>query len=165
MITLIAAVGRNNEIGLDNKLLCSIPEDMKHFRSYTMGKMLVMGRKTFESIGSKTLPGRTSVVITSGHANPAADTVFVNSIEEAMLYKNRVPELVVIGGAQVYNQTMCYADKLVITHIDCDFNADSYFPIIDNTKWMINSVIDGEDETYRYKFVEYVNNESMRVSN
>lgn len=158
MITLIAAIGRNNEIGYKNELLWKIPEDMKHFKAYTMGKVIIMGRKTFASIGNKPLPGRKSVVISTQDLHSQA--IRAGSIDAALSIDYCYPEIVVIGGASVYNQTIDRADKLVITHVDAEFKADTFFPKIDSAKWKINSSLDGGDETYKYKFVEYVRHES-----
>lgn len=159
MITLIAAIGRNNELGLDNKLLWSIPEDMKHFKSYTMGKVVVMGRKTFESIGSKTLPGRKCIVVSTQDLHGLA--IRAKSVTEALSVDYCYPELVVIGGESVYSQAIGLAQKLVITHVDAEFKADCFFPKIDPAIWKINSSVDSKTELYNYKFVEYVRNESM----
>ena len=159
MITLIAAIGRNGEIGLNNKLLWSIPEDMKHFKSYTMGKTVIMGFKTFHSIG-KALPGRKNIVITSRDLGGAA--IPARSINAALSVENCYPELVIIGGASIYNQTIELADKLVITHVDANFEADVYFPTIDLTKWSINSILESKNDSYSYKFVEYIRNEGTR---
>jgi len=154
MITLIAAIGLNREIGLDNKLLCSIPEDMKHFKSYTMGKVVIMGRKTFASIGHKPLPGRKCIVISSQDLGPAA--IRAKTVEDAFSIDHCYPEIVVIGGESVYRQAMPYADKLVITHIDAEFKADSFFPEIDLKIWKPNTAIESRDENYNYRFVEYI---------
>lgn len=162
MITLIAAIGRNREIGYGNDLLWKIPEDMKHFKTYTMGKVVIMGRKTFASIG-RTLPGRKNIVIST--QNLANQCVIAHTIESALSIEHCYPELVIIGGASLYEQTIEFADKLVITHVDAEFNADTFFPMIDLTQWKINSTIDGSDETYKYKFVEYIRNENIRDIN
>ncbi len=162
MITLIAAIGRNNEIGLNNKLLWNIPdipEDMKHFKTYTMGKVLIMGRKTFASIGNKPLPGRKCIVISSQDLNGLA--IRAKDIESALSIDHCYPEIVIIGGESIYRQTIDLADKLVITHVDAEFTADAFFPEIDLTRWSINSTIDGSNEAYKYKFVEYIRNEGM----
>lgn len=158
MITLIAAIGRNREIGFENKLLWNIPEDMKHFKSYTMGKVLIMGRKTFASIGNRSLPGRKCIVVSSHEIH---GVVRARDIDSALSIDYCYPEIVVIGGESVYRQTIDRADKLVITHVDADFKADTFFPPVDLTKWRINSTIDGSNETYNYKFVEYVRNEGI----
>jgi dihydrofolate reductase len=162
MITLIAAIGRNNELGLDNKLLWNIPEDMKHFKSYTMGKVLIMGRKTFASIGNKPLPGRKCIVVsTQGLAGQA---IRARDIEAALSIDHCYPEIVVIGGASVYNQTIGLANKLVITHVDAEFKADTFFPVIDLAVWKINSLLESNSELFKYKFVEYVRvNESIGI--
>ena len=156
MITLIAAIGRNNELGLGNKLLCSIPEDMKHFKSYTMSKVVIMGSNTFISIG-RPLPGRKNIVITS---KPMMGVIVAKDINSALSIQHCYDEMVVIGGASIYKQTIGLADKLVMTHIDSNFEADVFFPVIDLTKWKINSTLEGSNETYKYRFVEYTRNES-----
>ncbi len=158
MITLIAAIGRNNEIGLGNKLLWNIPEDMKHFKSYTMGKVVVMGSNTFLSIGMKPLPGRKCVVISHRDLHGCA-AIPAKSIDDALSIEHCYNELVIIGGASVYNQTIGIADKLVITHIDSEFTADTYFPMIDPRLWKINSEVVGNDANFDYRFVEYIRHE------
>lgn len=161
MITLIAAIGRNREIGLDNKLVCSFSEDMKHFKAYTMGKVIIMGRKTFASIGNKPLPGRKCIVISSQDLHGAS--IRAKDVEEAFSIDHCYPEIVVIGGESVYRQAMPFADKLVITHIDEEFNADSFFPEIDPKVWKINSIVEGGTVPFNYKFVEYIRNEGSGV--
>lgn len=160
MITLIAAVGKNNEIGLDNQLLWKISEDMRHFKEYTMGKTIVMGRKTFESIGSKPLPGRKCVVVTSRDLMGSL-CIVVKTVNEAMSLSQYYPEIVVIGGQAIYEQTIEYATKLLVTHVDAEFNADTFFPKIDLSVWKVNSSVDSNNDQYNYKFVEYIRNESM----
>lgn len=160
MITLIAAIGKNREIGLNGKLLWHIPDDLTHFKNYTLGKMIVMGSNTFASIGNKPLPGRKCVVIsTHGLAGLA---IHAKSVDAALSIEHCYPEIVVIGGASVYEQTISRASKLVITHVDAKFNADTYFPEIDLSVWKINTSIDKDDGTYAYKIVEYVRYESIR---
>lgn len=154
MITLIAAIGRNNEIGLGNRLLWNIPEDMKHFRAYTMGKVVVMGSNTFASIGYKPLPGRKCVVISRKDLHGCA-AIPAKSIEEALSIEHCYDELVIIGGASIYEQTIDIADKLVITHVDAEFEADTFFPYIDLIKWNIDRTIEGVDANFKYKFIEY----------
>ena len=163
MITLIAAIGRNNELGLKNKLPWSIPEDLKHFKAYTLGKVVVMGSNTFSSLNHRPLPGRKNIVISSQELT-CLTAIRAKSLEGVLDIEDCYPELVIIGGASIYNQTIGIADKLVITHIDAEFKADIFFPQIDLTQWSINSSIEGSNETYKYKFVEYLRNESSRVS-
>lgn len=153
MITLIAAIGRNREIGYNNQLLWNIPEDMRHFKSYTMGKVLIMGRKTFMSIGGKPLPGRKCIVVSSQPLNGLAITA--KSVDHALSIDYCYPEIVVIGGASIYEQTIDLAHKLVITHVDAEFTADTYFPEIDQTKWTASSTRESSTDTMNYRFVEY----------
>lgn len=128
---------------------------MKHFRAYTMGKVVIMGRKTYASIGNKPLPGRKCIVVSTSDLNE----ITAHSVDEALSIEYCYPELVVIGGASIYAQTIDRADKLVITHIDAEFTADTFFPDIDLSKWKINkSVASGNDE-FSYRFVEYIRNE------
>lgn len=152
MITLIAAIGRNNELGFKNKLLWNIPDDMAHFKSYTMGKVVIMGRKTFASIG-KELPGRRNVIISS--YNCGSIGIAAHSIDAALSIENCYDELVVIGGASIYEQTIDRADKLVITHIDAEFEADAFFPLVNLTEWSANVKVDKIDVQYSYKIIEY----------
>ncbi len=152
MITLIAAIGRNNELGLNNSLPWSIPEDLKHFKSYTMGKVVVLGRKTYQSIGRQ-LPGRKFIVITTQHLD---NVLCVDDINRALSVDYCYPEIVVAGGESIYRQTIDLANRLVITHIDSDFSADTYFPNIDLSVWKVQSSTDSYNDKYTYKFVEYV---------
>ena len=151
MITLIAAMGRNREIGFENKLLWSISEDMKHFKEYTTGKVVVMGRKTFDSIG-RTLPGRKNVIITT---KGIPNILCVPSIDAALSIEHCYPELVIIGGETIYRQIMPLAHKLVITHIDAIFQADTFFPKICSKEWEQSSDTGGNNEKYNYRFTTY----------
>lgn len=153
MITLIAAIGQDNEIGFDNKLLWKIPEDMNHFKEYTMGKVIVMGRKTYESIG-RSLPGRKCIVVTSSLLNNAVITA--KSVEDALSIDYCYPEIVIIGGETLYKQTINRANKLVITHVHHKFIADCFFPQINKDEWVVNSSIDSSNADYKYTFVEYL---------
>lgn len=165
MITLIAAIGRNNEIGYKNKLLWNIPEDMQHFKSYTMGKVVLMGSNTFLSMRNRPLPGRKCVVISRRDLH-GCGAIPAKSIIDALSIEHCYPELVVIGGASIYEQTIDLAHKLIITHIDADFVADTYFPKIDLEQWKINNVIDGSNNNiFNYRFVEYLRNEDNRDIN
>ncbi len=137
-IALISAVASNGCIGKDNKLPWHIPEDLKHFKAMTMGKTVIMGQKTFESILGyigKPFPGRNNVVLTldKKYAAPEGVSVFY-SIEEALKhYENE--DVFFIGGASIYRQTIDLADTLYITHIHRKVDGDVFFPEIDMTKW------------------------------
>src|SRR3989344_4033014 len=142
MISLIAAIGKNNELGKGNTLLWSMPVDMKHFRETTALHSVIMGRKTFESIG-KPLPNRRNVVITrdvnykKGLPAEAGGIEVVHSLAGALdLFPDPNEEIFIIGGAELYRQTMEIADRLYITHIEAeDKNADAFFPEIIPIAW------------------------------
>jgi dihydrofolate reductase len=136
MISLIAAIGKNNELGKENKLLWSLPADMKHFKDITTLHTVIMGRKTFESIG-KPLPNRRNIVITRD-VNYKKDGVEVaHSLAHALdLAGDMNEEIFIIGGAELYKDTIDIADKLYITHIDAeDKDADAFFPEIIPIAW------------------------------
>lgn len=130
-ISMIAAIGANGEIGADNKLLWSIPEDMQWFKSHTMYKDVIMGRRTFESIG-KPLPKRRNIVLTRDREWEAPEGVHVyHSVEEVLADREGPPglEVMVIGGAEIYKQFLPYATKLYITNVHKEFpEADTFFP-------------------------------------
>ncbi|MEK7539185.1 MAG: dihydrofolate reductase [Patescibacteria group bacterium] len=136
MISLIAAIGKNNELGKGNALLWHMPADLKHFRKVTLLHPVVMGRKTFESIG-KPLPNRRNIVITRDANYKKAGVEIVHSLAGALdLFSDKNEEIFIIGGAEIYKQTMPIADKLYITHIEAeDKKADAFFPKINENEW------------------------------
>src|SRR5882724_9049383 len=132
VISLVVAMARNNVIGRDNGLPWGrLPEDLKHFKAVTMGKPVLMGRKTFESIG-KPLPGRTNFVLTRDAKWKAEGVVVIHSLDEALTGD----ELSGIGGAEIYRLLLPLADRIYLTRIDTDVSGDTVFPSIDYTKWM-----------------------------
>ena len=136
MISLIAAIGKNNELGKNNTLLWHLPADLKHFREITSLHAVIMGRKTFESIG-KPLPNRRNIVITRDADYKKEGVEVVHSLSGAL---DKIPdkneEIFVIGGAEIYKQTMPIADKLYITHVGAeDRDADAFFPEIIPVVW------------------------------
>lgn len=165
MLSLIVAVAESNAIGKENKLLWHISEDLKYFRKVTTGHPVIMGRKTYESIG-KPLPGRRNIVVTrSGYVNgevknPLTTTLECsNSIESAINIAKGEGEFFVIGGGELYKQTFNAADKLYITHIYSSIDSpDTFFPSIDSSEWEV----EWEDEMKHdyengidFKFVIY----------
>lgn len=138
-VYIIAAVDEELAIGKKNSLLCSLPEDLKRFRTLTEDRPVIMGRKTFESIGSKPLPGRQNIVITSHPEKYERKGVIVaSSLKAALKIAKKIDrEMVfIIGGSQVYKEAMDEADTLLITHIHKSFkDADSFFPKISSRKW------------------------------
>ncbi|ATP40093.1 dihydrofolate reductase [Solibacillus sp. R5-41] len=127
MISLIVAHDKNYVIGYENSMPWHLPGDLQYFKEMTMGKPIIMGRKTFESIG-RPLPGRRNIVITRNADYEAQGVEVVGSLDEALLLVKDVEEIMIIGGAQIFEQAMTIADKLYITVIHHEFNGDTYFP-------------------------------------
>ena len=127
MISLIACIGKNRGLGKDNQLLYKIPADMKFFKETTAGHTVVMGKNTFLSIG-RPLPNRTNIVITRDPNFKAENVIVCNSIHEALQKARSNEEVMVIGGAQIYAQTIGKADKLYLTVVDDEKAADAFFP-------------------------------------
>ncbi|MHB2017748.1 MAG: dihydrofolate reductase [Candidatus Xenobia bacterium] len=134
MISLLVAMDRGRGIGRNNDLLFKLPDDMKHFREVTMGKPLVMGRRTFDSIG-RALPGRRNIVISRQADWCAPGCEHARSLEEALRMAGDVPEVVVIGGAQIYREALKRADRIYLTRVDTVQPADVYFPELDPQQW------------------------------
>ena len=160
IMNLIVAADKNWGIGKDNKLLVSIPSDMKFFRQETMGKVVVMGRKTLESFpNGLPLKNRTNVVLTSDKNYQVKDAVIVHSIDEVLeeLKKYDDNEIYVIGGGKVYEELLPYCDVAHVTKIDFAFEADTHFPNLDeDPEWEITAASD--EQTYfdlEYTFVKY----------
>ena len=155
-ISLIAAIGKNRELGRGNDLIFKIPEDMKHFKETTSGHVVIMGRKTYESIG-RPLPNRTNIIVSRNTDYVVPDgVVVVPSIEEAIesAKKFESDEAFVIGGAQIYALAIPYADILDLTLVDGEANdADAFFPDYSAFKKTISEK-ESRDENYKYKFVE-----------
>lgn len=140
-ISIIAAIGQNRELGKNNKLLWHIPEDLKHFKKLTKGHTVIMGRKTFESLG-KPLTNRINIIITANKSykikpyyvsiNQLIKTVICHSLEDAIKiaqqYEKSNGEIFIIGGGQIYQQAMKYADKLYLTIMEGKYDADTFFP-------------------------------------
>ena len=157
MISLIAAMDKNHLIGKNNDLPWRLPADLAYFKKVTMGNTIVMGRKTFESIG-KPLPGRENVIVTSQQDYKVEGASIVHSIEELLQLDKDSKELFVIGGARLYEQTLAHADRLYLTEIQEQFEGDAYFPAIDEYKWSVVSKTEGvkdEKNPYTYYFTVY----------
>ncbi|HAT1597176.1 TPA: dihydrofolate reductase [Legionella pneumophila] len=133
LISLIAAVDETGGLGVNNQLLCYLPADLQHFKSITMGKPVIMGRKTYESIG-KPLPGRLNIVI-SQMIQSIPGVIVVNSLRQAINETADAPEVMIIGGAKIYSQAILMANRLYITRIHHQFMADVFFPEINELEW------------------------------
>ena len=159
MITIIAAIGANNELGKNNDLIWYLPADLKRFKKVTSGHHILMGRNTFESIG-KPLPNRTTVIITRNLEYKAEGCIIVDSIEKAIEVAKEDAQIFIIGGAQIYKQTIesNLVDQLDITKVHHSFEADVYFPKIDAAIWKEASREDfeaDEKNKYNYSFISY----------
>ena len=158
-ITIIAAIANNNALGKDNDLIWHLPADLKRFKKVTSGHHILMGRNTYESIG-KPLPNRTTVIITRNLNYKAAGCIVVDSIEKAIEVAKADEHIFIIGGAQIYKQTIAsnLVDQLDITQVHHSFDADVYFPEIDPKTWAEISREDfkaDEKNKYDYSFVSY----------
>ena len=154
-ITLIAAIGKNNELGNDNKLLWHIPEDLNFFKANTMNKKIIMGINTLNSL-PKLLPGRKHIVLTHRNLELDPEILVFHSITELLEYiKSLNEEVMVIGGGQIYKQMIEYANKLLITKIDDTKEADTFFPKIDNNDWNCELLSEHEYKDIKYKHLIY----------
>ncbi|OOE14156.1 dihydrofolate reductase [Fictibacillus arsenicus] len=155
MISFVVAMDENRAIGKDNDLPWYLPNDLKHFKKTTMGKPIIMGRKTYESIG-KPLPGRENIVVTRDQSYEAEGTTIVHSVDEVL--KMNAEEICVIGGSEIFKQFLPVADRLYITEIHHTFDADTYFPKLNDDEWKEVSrtagIID-EKNKYPHDFVVY----------
>jgi dihydrofolate reductase len=154
-ISIVVAMAANRVIGQDNQLPWHLPADLKHFRQTTMGKPILMGRKTYESIG-RPLPGRTNIVITRDSAYSAAGCEVVNSIDAAIAAAGEQDEVMVIGGAELYRQVLPRADTIYQTRIHEAFAGDTFFPEISNSEWHQVARIDyeaDENNPHDYSFI------------
>ena len=140
MLSIIAAIAKNNAIGKDNKLIWNLPADLKRFKEITTGKTIIMGRKTFESLG-RVLPNRVHIVLTSNNNFEVNnDSVrIIHDISELYEYIKSSEEFFVIGGATIYKMLMPYANKMYITKIYEEFEADTFFPEIKTEEWQVIS--------------------------
>jgi len=156
-IALIWAMARNRVIGRDNALPWHLPADMRHFRELTTGHPVLMGRKTFESLGSP-LPGRTNIVVTSNRNFAAKGCLVAHSLGEALAQaiphtQPDDPLLFVIGGAQLYTQALPYADRLYVTQVEAEIEGDAQFPDFDRTLWReIEKVSHPADDKNHYAY-------------
>lgn len=155
---MIAAIGKNRGLGKNNKLLWSIPEDMTRFKHLTKNHVVIMGQKTYESIG-KALPYRFNIILSDDTNFSPSDCRVVNSIEKALkvAVEQEKSEIFVIGGGQTYKQLIPYANKLYLTEIDAVADADTYFPEFSDFK-IHKEVGSGIFQGIKYKFMEYKKN-------
>lgn len=135
IVSLIAALADNGVIGMANALPWKLPADMRWFREKTLGKPVIMGRKTFDSLGGKPLPGRTNIVISGDRAYRAEGALVVESIDAALRAAGDCAEAMIIGGASLYAQTLPRADRLYLTFVHTECEGDAWFPPVDRGQW------------------------------
>ncbi len=160
-LSAIVAASNNNCIGKDNQLLWKIPADMKFFKETTTGHTIIMGKKTFASIG-RPLPNRRSIVLTRDKTYSSEGIEIFNSVEEVIsLFKDSEEEAFVIGGGEIYNQFFPYLQKIYITHVYENFEGDTFFPEIPKAQWTktTSSLLEPEETTpYQIEFATYTRN-------
>ena len=159
MITIIAAAGQKNELGKDNDLIWHLPDDFKRFKALTTGHYIIMGRKTFESF-PKPLPNRTHIIITRDTTycpkvspDQEQNIIVVHSLDQALLKTTGQKTVFIIGGGEIYNLSMEVADRIELTRVHDRFEADTFFPEIDTSRWQKTSETPHEtDEKHLYRF-------------
>jgi dihydrofolate reductase len=157
LISFVVAMDRNRLIGRDNGLPWHLPPDLKHFKSVTMGKPVIMGRKTHQSIG-RPLPGRRNIVISRNASYKAEGCEVVGSLEQALAITADAEEAMIIGGMTIYQSAMSFVQRLHLTLIDAEFEGDAWFPEYDPAAWKVTAEErhrhqDGDQE-FEYRFVQ-----------
>ncbi|MCR9278046.1 MAG: dihydrofolate reductase [Pseudomonadaceae bacterium] len=158
-IALIWAMSRNRAIGLDNDLPWHLPADLKHFKATTKGKPMVMGRRTFDSIGRRPLPGRPTIVVTRDAGFASDDVAHEANIDDAIAHGRRIAsgigadEVIIAGGSAIYEACLPLADTLYVTEVDADIAGDTFFPDFDLSHWHCRDErAFGPDAKHRYGF-------------
>ena len=157
LVSIIAAMDRNRLIGNNNQLPWHLPADLAHFKRVTMGKPIIMGRKTYESIG-RPLPGRTNIVLTRSPDFNAEGVLIANSLQQALDYVAVEEEVMVIGGSTIYELALPRADRLYLTYVEDSFEGDAWFPDFDLEQWSIVASEEhsaDEKNSSAYRFVTY----------
>ena len=162
MLSLIVAASANNAIGKDNKLLWSLPNDLKFFKNTTWGMPVVMGRKTFESFG-KPLPARINIVVTRQPGWKAEGVITAVDLHDALnkAAETNCKEVFIIGGGEIYRQSIEQADRIYMTRVHATIDGDTFFPVIDESKWRLVSNEDlaaDEKHLYTYSFQTWERN-------
>jgi len=158
MITIIAAIANDNALGKDNQLIWHLPNDLKRFKKVTSGHHVIMGRKTFESLG-RPLPNRVNIIITRNNDYTAEGCVVVHSLQEAVAAAKDDANPFILGGAQIYKHALEVADVLDLTFVHHSFDADAFFPEINMNVWKEDSREDfkaDEKNKFDYSFVKFV---------
>jgi len=153
MITIVVAIGRNNEIGNKNRLLWHLPKDLRHFKDITNDHPVIMGRNTYLSMG-EALPNRTNIVVTRKTNWFEEGILIVNTLKDALKHAKKIDDKVfIIGGGEIYRQSMEIAERIELTRVDGSFEADAFFPEIDEKHWhIVNEQCINKDEKHAYDF-------------
>ncbi|UOE77940.1 dihydrofolate reductase [Parageobacillus thermoglucosidasius] len=158
MISHIFAMDQNRVIGKDNRLPWHLPADLAYFKKVTMGHAVIMGRKTFQSLG-RSLPGRENVIVTRDRSFQVEGCTVLHSLEEVCQFAvKRGDEVFIIGGAELFQATLPVADRLYITKIEASFPGDTFYPDFDEAQWQLVSYTKGikdEKNPYDYAFIVY----------
>ena len=158
MLSIIVAVSENNVVGKENRLPWKLSADLKRLKSLTMGHHIIMGRKTWESLG-KALPGRINVVITTDKNFKAEGGVVVQSLNEALAFSSADDEIFIFGGGKIFKEAMPLVNKIYITRVHSIIDGDTYFPVLDRSDWKEISREDfkaDEKNQYNYSFLTLV---------
>lgn len=159
MVSIIVAIANDGAIGRNGDLICHISADLKRFKELTMGNTILMGRKTFESLPKRPLPGRKNVVITRNRDYNPEGVVVLDDLEKALKTLGTAENIFIIGGGEIYRQSLQYTDRLFVTHINITAaDADTFFPEINLSEW----TVENESETFTdpksgitYRFIDY----------
>jgi len=157
-ISIIVAVAENGVIGYDNHLLWHISEDLKRFKSLTIGHHIIMGRKTYDSVG-KPLPGRINIVISRQQNYSVEGCLVAKSLEDALEIAKQDNEVFIIGGGEIYKQSLSLSDKIYLTRVHAGFAGDTFFPELNLSEWTTESVQKGKpanDDGFGYTFINLV---------
>lgn len=162
-ISLVVAAAENNSIGKNNQLLWHLPSDLKFFKNTTWGMPVIMGRKTFEAV-NKPLPGRFNIVITRQQDWKAEGTISATDLNDALqkAAETNCKEVFIIGGGEIYKQSMEIADKIYLTRVHANIEGDTFFPVIDETKWQLATNTDfaaDEKHAFAYSFQTWDSNQ------
>jgi len=157
ILSIVVAVSENNMIGKNNQLLWHLPNDLKFFKNTTWAAPVVMGRKTFQSLGNKPLNGRVNIIITRQNNFTVNGATVVHSLEEAAKYAASLAykELFILGGGEIYKDAIAKADKIYITRVHADLEGDTQFPVIDKSLWQLvfdEHHVKDDKHTYNYDF-------------
>ncbi len=164
--SLIAALSRNNVIGINNRLPWHLPADLQHFKKHTVSKKIVMGRNTFEALGCKPLPNRSNIILTkNSEYSVPPNSLVIHSLDELHQQISTEEEVMIVGGSQIYQLFLPLASKLLLTLVDTTLKGDSYFPPWNTQEWIQTEKIDypaDDKNCYTMHFITLVKNSSRR---